>query len=118
MLPPDYPDYTDSDVAAEAVREFVTALTNAQLERRLNETQVLGVDGVWYFLPYLVAYRTLKSNPRWLNSGEGATFRDLSEALEGLAEEHAAQVARLDLTDPEHAQLGAPEPVLESTLTF
>lgn len=98
MLPPDYPDYADIDVALEAVREFVVKATDEQLERRLNETQAQDAEGRWYFLPYLVAYRALKSQPRWLNKGDGAEFRDLKEALAGLAEDHAAQVETLGLT--------------------
>jgi hypothetical protein len=101
-LPPDYPDYTAEDVALATMREYVTKGTDEQLMRRLNETPCQDESGGWYYRPYFAAMRALASNPRWLESGEGAKFRDLDHALSTLASDQAAQDATLGLIVPAH----------------
>lgn len=101
-LPPDFPDYTVETVALETMREFVAKGTDTQLTRRLYETQCQNAAGAWFYRPYFAAMRTLGSNPRWLESGAGAQFRDLDHALSTLANEQAAQDATLSLIVPPH----------------
>jgi hypothetical protein len=84
------------------MREYVTKGTDDQLMRRLNETPCQDADGTWYYRPYFAAMRALASNPRWLESGEGAKFRDLAHALSTLAADQAAQDATLELIVPAH----------------
>lgn len=114
-LPPDFPDFSDENVALAVMREFVTKGTDAALIRRLYETQCADSVGNWYYRPYFAAMRALKSNPRWLESGDGAKFRDLDHALAALAEDQASQDATLELIVPPH--LGFPS-IVRQTQAF
>ncbi len=104
-LPPDFPDYSDEGIALEVIREYVTKGGDDALTRRLYETQCADGVGKWYYRPYFAAMRALKANPRWLESGEGAKFRDLDHALAALAEDQASQDATLGLIVPPNLAL-------------
>lgn len=102
------PDFTDEDeslpVALRAIRQGPEEI-EALMDRLLNTA--VEKDGRVYFRPYAAARAWLKTHPEWiseLTGKEGIKYRNLSEALEGLAEQQASLDALLALEIPTHLQ--------------